>query len=354
MLSAALILLAASSTAWAQSPSATASGEEVTGLFSFAPTGTSSRENTPVGTGIGYTPLNRQNFTYGELPNKVDTARFGRGPQSGINICNETTVGPESQCQTAIVNSIEDFCLWGLPDLATVGDREAAAVAYCTTPEHGSRVIPDGTIKAAQWTYTPEYIQITGLLDQTQLLIEAGDYGGEMDPVGEDYRGNPLGGLMFSNVFSEDGSIQQVPHWTQFIGSDHFCLRLCQPGSYNATLNCEHIYDRIGCQYNMPHDVQEEGEFEVCYGELGLPAGRYYDDFGNLQTYTQPPVEAGPITTVPYTPMTPSSSNCSAVTSTPAAFFDPSNPSVAASAAPVSSESAAPLRRAVRWARNGM
>ena len=117
---------------------------------------------------------------------------------------NETTVGPESQCQTAIVNSMEvshtvlpgatltvkqDFCLWGLPDLATVGDREAAAVAYCTTPEHGSRVIPAGTITAAQWTFTPEYIQITGLLDQTQLLIEAGDYGGEMDPVGEDYRG---------------------------------------------------------------------------------------------------------------------------------------------------------------------
>lgn len=62
--------------------------------------GVSSRENTPVGTGIGYTqvfdfeilhltslielgrPLNRQNFTYDNLPNKVDTAAWGRGPMS--------------------------------------------------------------------------------------------------------------------------------------------------------------------------------------------------------------------------------------------------------------------------------
>ena len=66
----------------------------------FALAGTDMRYNTPVGTGIGYTqvidfeilhlislialgrPLNRQNFTYDALPNKVDTAGWGRGPQS--------------------------------------------------------------------------------------------------------------------------------------------------------------------------------------------------------------------------------------------------------------------------------
>ena len=112
------------------------------------------------------------------------------------------------------------------------------------------------------------------------------------------------------------------------------------------------VYDRIGCQYNMPHDVQEEGEFEVCYADVGLPAGRYYDDAGNLQTYTKPPVEAGPITTVPYTPSTPASSNCSVVTQTPEAFFDPANPPASAAESVVASESAAPARRALRWERN--
>lgn len=29
-----------------------------------------------------------------------------RGPQSGYNICNSTTLGADSECQTLIVNSV--------------------------------------------------------------------------------------------------------------------------------------------------------------------------------------------------------------------------------------------------------
>lgn len=159
-------------------------------------------------------------------------------------------------------------------------------------------------------------------------------------------------------------------------------MRLCQPGSYNATLNCEHVFDRIGtaiaialsfalgtnfhvtgCQYNMPHTVEPEGSFEVCYADVGLPAGRYYES-GVLQTYTQPPEANGPITSIPYEPSTPASSNCSSLTSTPAAFLDPANPPASGSAnLPASGsvsalesviESSAPARRALRWERNGV
>src|ERR1700730_9742861 len=40
-------------------------------------------------------------------PYKVDTDASGRGPQAGYNICNSTTEGPASLCQTAFVNSID-------------------------------------------------------------------------------------------------------------------------------------------------------------------------------------------------------------------------------------------------------
>jgi len=341
MLSALSLLLAFSTSALAQSASAS------NGLFSFGPTGTTSRENTPAATsGLGYTPLNRKQIPYAEIPDKVDTGAWGRGPQSGTNLCNSTTEGPSSECQTAIVNSIEDFCIWGLPALGNVGDTEAAAVVYCTNSSHGGRPIAAGSIYQAQMIYTPEYVQITGLIDQTVLNITAGDYGGELDPVGADYRGNPLGGLMYSTIFSPNGTLQQIQHWTEFIGSDSFCLRLCQPGSYNATLNCEHIYDRIGCQYNMPHTVSNN-TFETCYADVGLPVGRYYDSAGNLQTYTQPAESLGPITSIPYTPVTPVSSNCSSPTAPPAAFLI--NPAEATSAVV-----SAPARRPFRFDRNGV
>jgi len=52
-------------------------------------------------------------FTWPDLPYQVDTdTHLIRGVQSGYNICNYTTEGPESQCQTAHFNSIEDFCIW--------------------------------------------------------------------------------------------------------------------------------------------------------------------------------------------------------------------------------------------------
>lgn len=80
----------------------------------------------------------------------------------------------------------------------------------------------------------------------------------------------------------------------------------------------DHIYDRIGCQYNMPHTVSNN-TFEQCYADVGLPVGIYTDSAGNLETYTQPPESLGAITTIPYEPVTPSSSNCSSPTAPPAA-----------------------------------
>jgi len=296
----------------------------------------------------GYVPLASRIVPYDQIPYRIDNDASGRGPQAGYNLCNATTEGPESRCQTGFVNSLEDFCLWGLPEPGqTVGDSEAEAVAYCTLPGHGTRVIPPGAVYAAQFIQTETYIQVTGRMDQTQFDIQAGDYGGEMDPIGADQRGNPLGGLMYSTAFQGNSTRNntlptQIRYWTNFMGSDTFCIKLCDPNDPLGPRQCEHIYDRIGCAYNMPASYTNQ-TFESCEGDLGLLPGVYRQN-GQTLTYTQPPESLGVITTIPYVAEIPPTSNCASPTSAPAAFLIPgrSVSSEVSSAASSAVSSAAP------------
>ncbi|KAG2141156.1 uncharacterized protein EDB93DRAFT_1089526 [Suillus bovinus] len=266
------------------------------------------------------TPLVDKHYAYPSgIPYQVDynTAAL-RGPQVGYNICNSTTENQSSMCQTSFVNHIDDFCLWAPPQPnSTIGDTEGQEVAWCTKPGHGTRLIPAGALQGVQLIKTPNYIQIAGFIDQTQINIAANDYGGELDPHGADLRGNPLGGLMYSNAFPSNGgnnnSYQQVIDWTNFMGGDGFCMKICDPAGQNQQALCQNIYDRLGCAYNAPNNAQK-GVFEVCDGDDMSPVGVYTTN-GATSTYFQPPESLGPITTVPYTPTPAASSNCVTYTS---------------------------------------
>ncbi|KAH8834757.1 carbohydrate-binding module family 13 protein [Flagelloscypha sp. PMI_526] len=138
----------------------------------------------------------------------------------------------------AWINSINDFCLWGPPEVATVGDSEEKGVAYCTKSGRGTRLIPDGTLKGVHFVTTPDYVQITGVGDFTKINIPAGDDGGEYDP-------------------HCDGE---------------FCIRACT--GPNAAKNCQHIYDVMGCYWNMPANY-DAGVYEQCKGNDDEPMGVY-------------------------------------------------------------------------------
>ncbi|KAG2034999.1 hypothetical protein BDR03DRAFT_935025 [Suillus americanus] len=260
------------------------------------------------------TPLVDKTYAYPSgIPYQVDynTAAL-RGPQTGYNICNSTTENQNSLCQTSMVNHIDDFCLWAPPiPNSTIGDTEQEEVAWCTKPGHGTRLIPNGALQGVQYLVTSEYIQIAGFIDQTQVNMNAQDYGGELDPHGADLRGNPLGGLMYSNAFPSNGgnnnSYQQVIDWTNFMGGNAFCITICDPASSSANQSayCQNIYDRLGCSYNMPNNAQT-GVFEVCESDLKIPAGLYVTG-GVTMTYSQPNSGAAD---PPYTAFTPASSNC--------------------------------------------
>ncbi|GAA6012959.1 hypothetical protein JCM10207_008395 [Rhodosporidiobolus poonsookiae] len=256
-------------------------------------------------------PLTEYSYSYGSQPYQVNPYASGRGPQSGYNICNSTTVGPDSQCQTALLNSIGDFCLWGSPTTdatGTIGDVEAAVVAYCTTDKWGTRVIPPGAITGLQMMRTTQYTQWVGHINQTALNLVEDDTGGELDPHGADLAGNPLGGLVYSSALpSGDNSTElQVIEWNNFIGSGVFCFKICDP---SADANyCQNKFDLIGCSYNMPA-AYEDGVFLECDGDLQDVAGTYTGTDGKTSTWSQP--ESLPATsTLPWTPRIPASSNC--------------------------------------------
>jgi hypothetical protein len=265
---------------------------------------------------LAQTPLYQKHFEWNNLPYKVDTDTGERGTQFGYNICNSTTESQTSLCQTATVNALDDFCLWGPPEPnSVVGNTEGEAVAWCTKPGRGTRLIPAGALTGVQFMKTPDYIQVVGRIDQTKINMQADDGGGEMDPHGADQRGNPLGGLVFTNAWGADkNAFTQVIEWHNFMGGGVFCMKACDPSGPNAAHYCEHIYDRIGCNLNAPA-AYVDGVFESCEGESQDFPGIYTDSAGAVQTYTQPPESLGAITVVPYTARMPKSSNCVAATS---------------------------------------
>ncbi|KAF9021810.1 hypothetical protein BDZ89DRAFT_1071110, partial [Hymenopellis radicata] len=193
--------------------------------------------------------------------------------QTGTNKCG-TASSQTSMCQNAYINSVDDFCLWAPPSPgadSVIGNTERIEVAWCMKSGYGTRLIPDGAIQGVHFVKTPDFVQVTGVGDLTKLNIPAGDAGGELDPHGADGNGNPIGGLVFSTAF---GQLEQVHEWTNFMSASEFCFRACDPAGSNAPGFCQHIYDEMGCAWNMPARY-DAGTFESCEGDSGEPMGVY-------------------------------------------------------------------------------
>ncbi|EIN03503.1 hypothetical protein PUNSTDRAFT_78044 [Punctularia strigosozonata HHB-11173 SS5] len=260
------------------------------------------------------TPLASKHFDYPDgIPYRADPDDGVRGTQFGYNLCNSTTENQSSLCQTAFINALDDFCLWAPPNgPETIGDTEQEEVAWCTKPGRGTRVIPEGALQGVQFMKTPDYLQVVGFIDQTKINMAGDDFGGELDPHGADFRGNPLGGLVYSNGFpasnGDNNTFIQAIEWHNFMGGGAFCFKICDPAGAHAADFCQHIYDRIGCAYNAPNNAQN-GSFTSCEGDDQDFPGVYTSN-GQVLTYTQPPESLGVISTLPYQPRVPASSNC--------------------------------------------
>ncbi|KAJ7226815.1 hypothetical protein GGX14DRAFT_627130, partial [Mycena pura] len=256
-------------------------------------------------------PLVDKVVPHDQIPYQVMTDRDDpRGFQSGYNICNSTTENQDSLCQTMYVNHIDDFCVWAPATFLPIADAEGDVVAWCSKKGHGTRIIPAGTFSGLQIVYTPSYISVAGFIDQAAMLV-AGTDGGELDSGGQDGEGNPMGGLVYSNAFKSNngnnGTFQQAQHWSFFIGDNYVCGKVCDQTGSNPQGLCNNIYDRLGCDYNVPSAVQN-GTFTVCEGDDMTPVGEFVVN-GVTSTYHQP-AETDPIGVVPYTATPAATSNC--------------------------------------------
>ncbi|KAG8776897.1 hypothetical protein FRC15_011651, partial [Serendipita sp. 397] len=129
-----------------------------------------------------------------------------------------------------------------------------------------------------------------------------------LDPHGAEGTGNPIGGLVFSNVWGDKTGLgQQIHEWTNFMSDSEYCIRVCKEGPQAATW-CQHVYDINGCRWNMPANY--DAGFETCQGDSGIPMGLYPQEDGSTSTY-QPRA-----TPVPDAHPAPASSGCQTFEST--------------------------------------
>ncbi|KAK0209371.1 hypothetical protein IW262DRAFT_1468912 [Armillaria fumosa] len=65
-----------------------------------------------------------------------------------------------------------------------------------------------------------------------------------------------------------------IPSKMSFMSADQFCFRACTPTRNNAPGWCQHIYNDMGCAWNVPINYSS-GVFESCQGDSGQPMGVY-------------------------------------------------------------------------------
>lgn len=115
----------------------------------------------------------KPNFDFNSLPDQSEPG------QTGTNRC--TADGPQSNCQTLMVDGIDNLCLFAPPQPSSVvGATEEIEVVWCSQAGRGARLIPDGTFSSMHAVLTPDYYQVSGRGDLTKINVQAGDAGGEL------------------------------------------------------------------------------------------------------------------------------------------------------------------------------
>ncbi|KAK0548402.1 hypothetical protein OC861_000547 [Tilletia horrida] len=234
------------------------------------------------------TDANPPAFSYGTPSGTYPGVRSSKanGATNPSTPSLNTPINQTSMARLASINSVDDWCTFGPPGTGEMmGDIEGETVAWCTKARNNARVIPDGTVTSAHFIKTPLYVQLLALGDFTRIGVVPLDEGGELDPHGATGLGNPVGGNVTSNVSGKDVFYDE---WMNYISYNQVCFRICTAASskISAALECEHIYDVMGCNWVMPGDYTDN-VFDSCDGDAAYPPGNYPQPDGSTSTFFQ-------------------------------------------------------------------
>jgi len=237
---------------------------------------------------LAQTPLIDQRYSWPYSgPYKIDTSDGPRGIMTGINQCNSTTANQNSLCVNAVVNSIQDFCVFAPPEPnSLIANVEGECVAWCVNGQkYGTRTIPSGAVTGMQFVKAPGYVAMGLNIVGPLLYDQASDAGGELDPHGADGRGNPIGSLMYTNAFGGSSTGEtQATEWHEFIGGTQICMKVCNPSQATDSRSnlCDNIYDTVGCNANVPLNYGAIGNsFVSCLGDNQLPPAQNVQALSN-------------------------------------------------------------------------
>ena len=152
-----------------------------------------------------------------------------------------------------------NFCLMIPPNPGdNVGATEHLSVAGCyglPSSVESYKPLPTGFIQSAHYVSTPNYVQVTGLIDGSAYNMDPNDDGGQLDDA-------PGGIRPTSNCVG-------YSHYLQYLGPKPgvFCVRCCKIYS-----DCDASRDTIGCFAGIPGEYGP-GYSSVTSGSAGAVVG---------------------------------------------------------------------------------
>ncbi|WWC94730.1 hypothetical protein V866_001578 [Kwoniella sp. B9012] len=218
----------------------------------------------------------------------VNSTLVGRGDESIDKTSDNSDAQSQSQPKELWLMSHEDFCVYGLSEEnkgKMLSESVDNVISYCSKSGHGTRLIPDGTLKGVTYVRTPSWVQVSGSGDFSQIGISPDDSGAQFDSSSHNPQGSSL-------ITSQGGD--PAKDWVTMISGQTFCVRAC----FGDPAFCPTQYDSLGCYFLTSNGVGWDDVWQDCEGDEGDPPGVI-----DGQTYTP---GSGPVPTQSI----PAVSNC--------------------------------------------
>ncbi|OCF61142.1 hypothetical protein L486_00786 [Kwoniella mangroviensis CBS 10435] len=195
----------------------------------------------------------------------VNSTLVGRGDESNDKTKDNSDAQSQSQSQSKELRLVshEDFCVYGLSEEnkgKMLSESVDNVISYCSKSGHGTRLIPDGTLKGVTYVRTPSWVQVSGSGDFSQIGISSDDSGAQFDSSSHNPQGSSL-------ITSQGGD--PAKDWVTMISGQTFCVRAC----FGDPAFCPTQYDSLGCYFLTSNGVGWDDVWQDCEGDEGDPPG---------------------------------------------------------------------------------